>query len=234
MLAKQSRVPLAGQTSVREIRTRLLLLLLRAFVIVLFLSFLFFIIVAGYFLTSSPNPFHGQVLVSSSPSPFHAQLANALEGYYLGHGSWEGVEVVFESSRLLKSLNTILLDQDQRIILDRRSDSVAAVGSRYEFGERDVVISLTANGDQIGYLVIAAYSLATRLGFARAILFPIGLISFILAIFLVVVSPLLVRRFVNPLAEVIFAARSVANGDLKTRIPTKGPQDLRSLSNSFP
>src|SRR6266487_3176824 len=101
MLAKQSRVSLAGQSSIREIRTRLLLLLLRAFVIVLFLSFLFFIIVAGYFLTSSPIPFHGQVL-ESSPSPFHAQLANSLEGYYLGHGSWEGVEVVFESSRLLK------------------------------------------------------------------------------------------------------------------------------------
>lgn len=48
-----------------------------------------------------------------------------------------------------------------------------------------------------------------------------------------VVSILLVRRFVNPLAEVVYAARAVANGDLKTRIPTKGPQDLRSLSNSF-
>jgi signal transduction histidine kinase len=220
MLAKQSRVPLTGQTSVGEIRTRLLLLLLRAFVIVLFLSFLFFTIVAGYFLTSSPNP-------------FHAQVANSLEGYYLGHGSWDGVEVVFENTRALNSLNTILLDKDQHIVLDRRPDSVAAVGSRYEFDARDLVISLKANGDQIGYLVITAYSLATRLGFARAILFPIGLISFILAMFMVVVSILLVGRFVNPLADVIYAARAVANGDLKTRIPTKGPQDLRSLSNSF-
>ncbi|HEX9332510.1 MAG TPA: ATP-binding protein, partial [Anaerolineales bacterium] len=92
---------------------------------------------------------------------------------------------------------------------------------------------LKVNGDQVGYLVITAYSLATRLGFARAILFPIGLISFILAMFLVVVSILLVRRFVNPLADVIYAARAVATGDLKTRIPTQGPQDLRSLSNSF-
>jgi signal transduction histidine kinase len=51
--------------------------------------------------------------------------------------------------------------------------------------------------------------------------------------FLVVAAILLVRRFVNPLADVIYAAREVANGNLTTRIPTKGPQDLRSLSESF-
>ncbi len=207
-------------SSVGEIRTRLLILLLRAFVIVLFLSFSFFTIVAGYFLTSSPNP-------------FHAQVANSLEGYYLGHGSWDGVETVFDSTRALNSLNTILLDQDQRIILERRSDSVSTIGSRYEFGQRDLVIDLNVRGNRIGYLVITAYSFATRLGFARAILFPIGLISFILAMFMVVVSILLVRRFVNPLADVIYAARDVAGGNLKTRIPMKGPQDLRSLSESF-
>ncbi|HLO30338.1 MAG TPA: ATP-binding protein [Anaerolineales bacterium] len=208
------------QSSIGEIRTRLFLLLLRAFVIVLFLSFLFFITVAGYFLTSSPNP-------------FHAQVANSLEGYYLGHGTWKGVEVVFENTRALNSLNTILLDSAQRVVVDRRPNAALPVGSHYEFDRRDLIIDLKTNGKQIGYLVITAYSLGTRLGFARAILFPIGLISFILAMFMAVVSILLVRRFVNPLAEVIYAARAVASGDLKTRIPTRGPQDLRSLSNSF-
>lgn len=208
------------QSSAGEIRIRLLVLLLRAFVMVLFLSFLFFTVVAGYFLTSSPNP-------------FHAQVANALEGYYLGHGTWNGVETVFDSTRALNSLNTILLDQDQRIILDRRPNSVSTLGSRYEFGQRDLIINLNVHGERVGYLVITAYSLATRIGFARAVLFPIGLISFILAMFMVVVSILLVRRFVNPLADVIFAARQVANGNLSTRIPMKGPQDLRSLSESF-
>jgi signal transduction histidine kinase len=216
--AEASKVDM--QTSIDEIRRRLLLLLLRAFVIVLSLSFLFFIVVAGYFLTSSPNP-------------FHAQIANSLEGYYLGHGSWDGVESVFESTRALNALNTILIDQNQRILLDRRPDPVTTIGSRYEFNDRDVIISLKAKGHPIGYLVITAYSLTTRLAFARAILFPIGVISFILAMFLVVVSILLIRRFVHPLADVIYAAHAVANGDLRTRIPTEGPQDLRSLSNSF-
>jgi len=48
-----------------------------------------------------------------------------------------------------------------------------------------------------------------------------------------VVALLLVRRFVNPLADVIFAARAVASGKLDTRISSEGPQDLRSLSESF-
>jgi two-component system OmpR family sensor kinase/two-component system sensor histidine kinase BaeS len=42
-----------------------------------------------------------------------------------------------------------------------------------------------------------------------------------------------VRRFVDPLADVIYAAQAVATGKLDTRIPTQGPQDLRSLSQSF-
>ncbi|MBI2332451.1 MAG: HAMP domain-containing protein, partial [Chloroflexi bacterium] len=61
----------------------------------------------------------------------------------------------------------------------------------------------------------------------------IGIVSFILSTFLVVVATLLMRRFVNPLADVIYAADSVADGKLDTRIPTKGPQDLRRLAESF-
>lgn len=208
------------QSSVQEIRRRLLFLLLRAFVIVLFLSFLFFTFVVGYFLTSS-----------SARGPF--DFVNTLEGYYLAKGSWDGVESVFASTDSLDSMSTLLLDNKQHILLDRRPDSVSTMGSTYEFQQDDVVFNLTARGDQVGYLVIAPYSVTQRFGLVRAIILPVGIVSFILAVFLVIVSTLLVRRFVNPLADVIYAAREVANGNLKTRIPMKGPQDLRSLSESF-
>ena len=72
------------QSSVSEIRRRLLFLLLRAFVIVLFLSFLFFTFIIGYFLTSSSTPV---------PFPF----VSTLEGYYLAKGNWDGVEAVFDA-----------------------------------------------------------------------------------------------------------------------------------------
>ena len=214
------------QSSVGEIRRRLLLLLLRAFTIVLFLSFVFFTISLGYFLTSS-----------SVRGPFES--VTTLEEYYLATGSWDGAESVFASTDELNLMSTILLDKDQSIILDRRTNptsgipSSSPIGSRYEFQQEDVIFSLIARGEQIGYLVITPYSIMERFSFARAIIFPVGAVSFVLVVFLVVVAILLIRRFVNPLADVIFAAREVASGNLETRIPMKGPQDLRSLSESF-
>jgi signal transduction histidine kinase len=208
------------KSSVHEIRARLLMLLIRAFVIVLILSFLFFLGITGYFLAYS----------SSTPIPL--PFANLLEGYYAGHGSWNGVDEIFTQIKT-DALQPILLDADQRIVLDRRPDSVSTMGSRYEPQHQDIVIRLNANGERVGYLIITSFTLAERFGLARAVLVPVGIISFILVLFLVIVATLLMRRYVNPLADVIYAARDVADGKLDTRLPTEGPQDLRSLSESF-
>jgi two-component system OmpR family sensor kinase/two-component system sensor histidine kinase BaeS len=208
------------QSSVGEIRRRLLFLLLRAFVVVLFLLFLFFTLILGFFQISS-----------SMRAPF--DFINTLEDHYVAKGSWDGVESVFASLDDQDSMGMILLDIEQRIVLDRRPDSVSTIGSRYEFQQDDVVLNLIAGGEPVGYLVVAPFSGVQRFGFVRAIIFPVGIIAFILGVFLVVVAILLMRRFVNPLADVIYAARQVATGNLNTRIPTKGPQDLRSLSESF-
>lgn len=213
-------------SSTHEIRQRLLTLLLRAFVVVLFLSFLFFTIIIGYFLTSSSTPI---------PFPF----VSTLEGYYLAKGNWDGVESVFTAVGGLDEMSTLMLDKDHRIILDRRPDaasgtsSTPTIGSVYEIQDEDVVFSLVAQNETVGYLVLAPFSFTQRFGVARAIIFPVGIISLILAFFLVIVATLLMRRFVNPLADVIYAARAVTEGKLDTRIPTEGPQDLRRLSESF-
>jgi len=213
-------------SSIREIRRRLLNLLLRAFVIVLFLSFLIFTLIIGYFLTSSSTPV---------PFPF----VSTLEGYYLARGNWKGVEVVFYSMPELDAMSTLLLDEEQRIVLDQRLDSASdplftlKMGDTYEIQDRDVVFNLSANDKIVGYLVLTPFSFAQRFSFARAIVFPVGVISLLLATFLVIVANLLMRRFVNPLADVIYAANAVTAGKLDTRIATEGPQDLRTLSESF-
>jgi signal transduction histidine kinase len=207
-------------STVGEIRRRLLFLLLRAFAIVLFLSFLFFTFTLGYFLTSSATPV---------PLPF----SSTLEGYYLAQGSWEGVESVFDSIRGFDSRRVLLLDAGHRIILDRRIDAALPAGSIFLPQENDRMLELNVRGRLVGYLVFTPYTFTQRFGFVRALLIPIGIISFILALFLVIVAALLFRRFVNPLADVIYAARNVATGRLDTRVPTTGPQDLRSLSESF-
>ena len=186
------------KSSVHEIRSRLLMLLIRAFVIVLTLSFLFFLAITGYFLAYS----------SSTPIPL--PFANLLEGYYAGHGSWNGVDEIFTQIKT-DALQPILLDADQRIVLDRRPDSVSTVGSRYEPQHDDITFKLTVNDELVGYLIITSFTLAERFGLARAILLPVGIISFILILFMVIVATLLMRRFVNPLADVIYAARGVAD-----------------------
>ena len=207
-------------SSVREIRNRLLSLLVRAFVFVLFFSLIFFLFVVIYFLASQNSPV--------SP-PF----VNTLQGYYIGHGSWDGIDTAYDSINELNSFKTILLDEDQRVILDRDADPVSTVGSSYKIKPDDLALNLEANGARIGWLVITSLSLTARINFARAIILPVGALSLLLAFFLFVVATLLVRRFVNPLADVIYAARQVANGKLSTRISSEGPQDMRSLSESF-
>ena len=210
------------QTSVRDIRFRLLALLFRAFITVLILSLIFFLGITGYILTFRPDF-----------AAFRFPFVNSLEGYYLGHGSWDGVETLFANTASIPVENSILLDKDNRIILDRGLAPAATADSSYKIDSNDVAFPVTVNGEVVGTLVVTQMPASNQNQFARGVLIPVGWISFILALFLAVAALLLVRRFVNPLADVIFAARAVASGKLDTRIPTEGPQDLRSLSESF-
>lgn len=210
-------------SSVREIRTRLLSLLVRAFVFVILLTLFIFLFVVSYFLTSQT-------------SPISVPFIGSFQGYYIGHGNWDGIETAFESvaaDAQLNSLDTLLLDENQRIVLDRDADPATTKGSSYRLMPNDFAFALEVEGKKVGTLVIPSATPSSRLGIARAVIFPVGVISFLLSIFLVIVATLLVRRFVNPLADVIYAAREVTNGKLNTRISSEGPQDMRSLSDSF-
>lgn len=209
-------------SSVREIRIRLLSVLIRAFVFVVLLALFFFLSIVSYFLTSQT-------------SPISMPFIGAFQGYYIGHGNWDGVENVFDSiaGTELASFNTLLLDENQRIILDRDVDPASTTGSSYELKSNDFALLLKVDGKTIGTLVVTSVSPWNRLGIARAIIFPVSIISLLLSIFLVIVATVLVRRFVNPLADVIYAASEVTNGKLNTRISSEGPQDMRSLSESF-
>lgn len=206
--------------SIQKIRERLLLLLGRAFMVVLFVILTIFLATLGF-------------LLSSSRSPFQSSITESLTGYYLGRDSWDGVEKVFDLDYRLREAPVVLLNSEQRILLDRRTGSTLSPGEMYEIGRGDVSMDIDINGEQVGVLVIPSLPIYVRLRLAGGILSPIGFISLILALFATVVGILLMRRFVDPLADVIYAARSVADGKLDTRIQTKGPQDLLSLSESF-
>lgn len=210
------------KSSVREIRRRLLALLLRVFLAVVILLLVFFLTFTAYVLTYQPD-------VAQLRFPF----ISTLEGYYVGHGSWDGVKSALMFDRFIPVEDALILDKDGRVVLDRGSDSTARIGAPYQLTPRDVPFTLRANGETIGTLVVTDLSAPKRLGFAASILAPIGVVSAFLAIFMVLIAALLVRRYVNPLADVIYAARAVADGKLDTRITTSGPTDLHNLAESF-
>src|SRR6266545_1066139 len=210
------------KSSISQIRQRLFLLLGRAFVSVLLLSLFLFLFITAYVFTSYPQT-----------ARLRFPVIGKLEGYYLGHGSWDGVETVFQGNDAIPPEYTVLLDKDDRIILDGGLASASTVGSIYEIGPHSARLVMELNDQKIGTLVVRDMPFALRGRIVGGILVPIGGISLILALFLVVVAILLMRRFVNPLADVIYAARSVADGKLNTRVAVNGPQDLRVLNESF-
>jgi signal transduction histidine kinase len=208
--------------SISQIRLRLLSLLGRAFLGVLLLLMILFPLITAYVLTNY-----------SETASLRFPLIGHLEGYYQGRGNWDGVESVFRLFDAFPPEYTLLLDRDNRIILDGGRASVSTVGSRYESGAADVNFQLYDNDQKIGALVIKSLPLVLRGRIATNILFPVGGISLALGLFVVAIAFLLMRRFVNPLADVIYAARAVADGKLDTRIAVSGPQELRGLSDSF-
>ncbi len=210
------------KTPTREIRNRLLFLLSRAFVFALLLSLALFFAVLSYAILS---PRTGQ---QERVSP-----TDLLVGYYLGHGSWDGVENIIALDNELSTAPLLLLDENNRIILDRRPDSRTQPGSIYEPAPDDILLDLTLNDKKLGALATNSEVVFEGWTDVGRILLPVGLISFILAMFMIVAAVLLTRRFVDPLADVIFAAREMAQGKLNTRISSEGPQDLRTLSESF-
>jgi signal transduction histidine kinase len=62
---------------------------------------------------------------------------------------------------------------------------------------------------------------------------PVVALSLPLGALTLLIGFLLAQRFINPLADVIAAARAVADGTLSTRVPVRGPGDLRALTDSF-
>ncbi|MFZ5878488.1 MAG: sensor histidine kinase [Chloroflexota bacterium] len=208
--------------SVRQIRLRLLSLLGRAFFGVLFLLLILFPLLTAFVLTNF-----------SETASVRFPLIGYLEGYYQGHGSWEGVEAAFRIYDAFPAEFTLLLDHEDRILLDGGLASASTVGSLYEPGLTDLRFPLSVDGRHIGTLVVNSLPLEWRGRMAGGILFPVAAVSLSLGLFVVALAFMLMRRFANPLADVIYAARAVADGKLDTRIQVEGPQDLRGLSDSF-
>ena len=215
------------QLSIASVRQRLWLLLLRAFGVVVLTIVLLTLAATFIFLNrqTSRNKF------------YTAPVAYLLEAYYQGHGSWEGVGKLFDGGQetVLPALtsewkSTLLLDGDNQVIFDQGLSTGERIGQIYAKSASENATALIVNNRQVGTLVflVRPYSLVLNL------MAPIVMISTLLGFLTVLIGLLLMRRVVDPLAEVISAASAVACGNLGARVPLhKRHDDLYALSTSF-
>lgn len=211
------------KTSVRQIRRRLLRLLLQAFGTIVGLMVALILIVFGLVV----NGF------GAGNSPFQPIQARTLEAYYQGRGSWEGVVALAQGESWQSAT---LLDAEGRVVLDHGRDDTALIGQPFTGATNfpsTITTPLVAEGRPIGTLLILIPDRLEPVRVALSFLTPVVIVSIFLAALTVLIGFLLAQRFINPLADVIAAAQAVAGGDLSARVPVTGPGDLRSLSDSF-
>lgn len=208
----------------RQIRQRIIGIILRAFIgVVLVTLLLIFIVIAVAVSTSVVAP------------PFERlPLVARLEGYYEGRGSWQGVQSTLAADST--GSESVLLDAEGLVVVERGRTDTPRAGLPYQAGAHDVVVRLNARGRMVGTLVFdrdAVSSVSSRSSPLYSILLPVGLASTFLALLAAVVIAMLSRRIVTPLAEVIAAARAVTAGRLDARVQVQGPQDLLALTEGF-
>ena len=209
--------------SVRSIQTRLIALLVRAFLTVVGLTLAIVFGLTTYFL-STPTRFN---------PPERLPIVSRLETFFLTRGSWDGVKIILPIDESHEWENATLVGLDGTILIDRGQANTPLVGTHYTPVEGSRVVPMLVNNHLVGTLVLNDTFVPRQVNAALNLLFPVALISIFLAVLTIVIGILLVRRMVNPLAQVIAAARAVAGGDLSTRVSVSGPDDLRALSDSF-
>jgi signal transduction histidine kinase len=219
---------MAHSNSVRSIRNRLFLLLLRAFLFVVAFLILFTLAATALVLT---NP-------SQSNPLYRLPSIARLETYYIARGSWDGVSAIFTNSlsldiEVMQWKAAILLDANNRIVVDHGVPVDPATAQVYQPVSGESVLPIIVNGQVVGKLVVGQNAQPPERTYTFRFLQPVLLASLGLAVFATLIGLLLTRRVVTPLAEVIAAAEEIAGGDLQTRVRAKGSDDLRDLSDSF-
>jgi len=218
----------AIRSASEAIRKRLFLLLLQSFTVV-------FIIVLILILGST---FYLYFRVINFYPPFRPMLSNMLEAYYLGHGSWEGVEQLIPSEpgnpislERNEWRDSVLLDAEGYVRLDHGDPLSPHVGWKYPPRPDESPIPLRSNGRVVGTLIVTR--MPAGFDVLNSLALPFGTTTVFLSILTILIGLLLSRRLINPLAEVIAASKAVTTGNLGARVKVQGPDDLQMLSESF-
>ena len=217
--------------SIRSIRRRLILIVVRSFAIVVVLTVLSILAITTYEINSSAkaNPFY------RSPSTM------LLEAFYIGNGSWNNLDKLLTETQGPNGQfpdqdwnNSFVLDQSGNVIIDHGWTNTALIGQKITIDPGQPTSEIRVNGQVVGMVVSDQKDIPHPLRLTFSVIYPVAEVSVFLGILTVIIGILLTRRVVNPIAEVIAAAEKVAEGDLSTRIKTKkGNDDLSALIDHF-
>ncbi|MBN1993569.1 MAG: HAMP domain-containing histidine kinase [Anaerolineae bacterium] len=217
--------------SIRQIRRRLFWLLTLAFGVVVTITVVLLLVLLTLFISNAP--------LSSGPfAP--TTLLGSLQAYYIAYGSWEGVEALsletnagIQASFADEWEDVLLLDETNRVLIDRGYIGTERVGQIYIPGNKEKLYPVQFNGDQVGTLAYVKELPLKPIFVFLGLLPGAVLVTCFAGVLTLIIGLLLMRRVVTPLADVIATAQEVASGNLSARVQVGGPSDLRSLSDSF-
>ncbi len=220
-----------SSTSTKTIQRRLIMILVRAFLTV---GVIGMVAMIGFTIF--------EISRNTGQNPYYRDPnATILEAYYMGRGSWDGIEVVVDP-RLNPDSKFRLMDWERSILLDEYGRVVMYYGKYNPDRSAKVMelpveieqTKLIANGRVIGTLISEKRQLPVPLRLTLGSMNPIFIAGILLVMLTVLIGVLLMRRVVNPLSQVIAASESVASGDFSTRIKLKkSKDDLYALSAHF-
>lgn len=217
--------------STKTIRRRLFMFVLRSIGVMLVLMIVIIVVVTAV-----------QLKQESRANPYvDSPVSTTLEAYYLGHGSWEGIETIFSedtsfSGGFVQDMwqKTVLVGMDGRVVLPYGQGDAETIGSVYKPPEQASFATLTASGRPIGRLYVEDPPPARTQPLAQRVITSVLFFSILPGVIVLIIGLKLLNRLVGPLSEVIGATQAVAAGDFSVRVPVHGRHDdLQTLSDGF-
>jgi two-component system OmpR family sensor kinase len=212
-----------------------------AFGLVIVVAIILVAVLGNYQVSRQFRYFMSRSQMMTSP------LGPALVEYYAQHGSWGGVEIIFDSisgpgmgrgpGRGMRygAPKLILADVTGRVVYDEAGERVSVQLSRTEVAE---ATPLEWQNQTIGYLMVDAplgHVMLTGpaqvfLNQTPRVLLQAGLIAGGLAVLMGII---IARGLSAPLGRLATAARRISRGELDQRVSVKGADEVADLAQAF-
>jgi signal transduction histidine kinase len=170
-----------------------------------------------------------------------AGLAQALAGYYRGHGSWDGVEVLLADGQGMGHMmgqQVMVADAQGRIVADSTG---ALVGQTLSEEELTTGVAIEVDGVCVGALIVRGGMMMggpTMTGNTEGELVgrvnrAIWLAALAAGGAALLVGGFLAYGLVRPIQQLTTATGAVARGDLSQRVSAKSNDEIGELAASF-